>query len=66
MNKIVKYVVRVPGCASWSEHKSLAAAHKEAAAANRTCRPGHKVFAEHKDGSVTGPYPKGDYSTQGV
>ncbi len=56
-NAIVKYVVRVPGNTSWSEHRSEKAAHRECAIANRTSRPGHKVYAEHKNGDVTGPYP---------
>jgi hypothetical protein len=59
MKKVVKYVVRVPGSTSWSEHKTLSAAQREAETANRVVRPGHQVFAEHQDGAVTGPYPKG-------
>jgi len=55
-NPIIKYVVRVPGCASWSEHKSEKAAKREMNTANRVCRPGHKIFAEHQNGDVTGPY----------
>jgi hypothetical protein len=58
MNPIVKYVVRVPGYTSWSEHKTLSAALREAETANRAVRPGHLVFAEHEDGHVSGPYPK--------
>lgn len=55
-NPIVKFVVRVPGNTSWSEHRTEKAARREAAKANRICQHGHKVFAEHRDGSVTGPY----------
>ena len=55
-NPIIKYVVRIPGNTSWSEHKSEKAAQKEREKANRICKPGHQVFAEHKDGTVTGPY----------
>jgi len=57
-NAIVKYVVRVPGECAWSEHRSERAAHRECAKADRSCRPGHKVYAVHRDGAVTGPYYK--------
>ena len=56
VNKIVLYVVRVPGNTSWSAHRSEKAAHRECRKANRVCRPGHRVCAKHADGSVTGPY----------
>lgn len=55
-NRIIRYVVRVPGCTSWSEHKTLKAALREAAKANRISRPGHKVYADHVNGDTTGPY----------
>lgn len=54
-NPIVKYVVRRPGNTSWSEHRSERAAHRERAKADRVVQ-GHRVYAEHRDGSVTGPY----------
>ena len=56
MNPIIKYVVRVPGETSWSEHKTEKAAIRECRKANRQIRPGHKVYAEHKNGDMTGPY----------
>jgi hypothetical protein len=56
IDPIVRYVVRVPGNTSWSQHRSERAAHREAEKANRTCRPGHKVYAEHRSGKTTGPY----------
>ena len=56
VNAIVKYVVRVPGETSWSEHRTEKAAKRGAEKANRICRPGHKVYAEHQNGDVTGPY----------
>lgn len=54
-NPIVKYVVRRPGNTAWSEHRTERAAKREAEKANRCC-PGHKVYAVHKAGNVTGPY----------
>ncbi len=56
INPIKKYVVRVPGNTAWSEHRSEKAALREARNANRVCRPGHRVYAEHVNGDVTGPY----------
>lgn len=56
-NPIVRWVVRRPGCVAWSEHRTERAAHGECANANRICAPGHVVYATHKDGSSTGPYP---------
>jgi len=55
-NPIIKYVVRRPGNTAWSEHRSEKAAKRSAEKANRVICPGHKVFAVHKDGNVTGPY----------
>lgn len=55
-DSIIRYVVRVPGNAAWSTHKSESAAKRAAREANRTCRPGHQVYAEHKSGHTTGPY----------
>ena len=52
MNQIKKYVVRVPGCTLWSEHKSEKAALRECAKANRIVRPGHRVYAELENGDV--------------
>jgi hypothetical protein len=56
MNPIVKYVVRVPGETSWSEHTTGKAALHECDKANSQIRRGHKVYAEHKNGDITGPY----------
>jgi len=55
-NPIVKYVVRRPGNTAWSEHRTEKAAKREAEKADRICCPGHKVFAVHQNGAVTGPY----------
>lgn len=55
-NSIVTYVVRRPGETAWSEHKTEKAAKKECEVANRTVQPGHKVYAKHQNGDVTGPY----------
>ena len=52
---IISYSVRIPGEAQWSEHKTEKAAHHEAKNANRVCRPGHKVYANHISGACTGP-----------
>lgn len=54
-NPIIKYVVRGPGYIVWSENRTKRAAKREAEKANRIC-PGHRVFAVHRDGFVTGPY----------
>jgi hypothetical protein len=56
IDPILYYAVRIPGCAAWSQHRSEKAAKKEARRADRSIRPGHKVFAEHKSGKTTGPY----------
>ncbi len=56
VNPIVKYVVRRPGEASWSEHKGEKTAQRERDRANRTVQPGHCVYAVHKNGDVSGPY----------
>lgn len=55
-NKIIKYIVRVPGCTAWSEEHTEQAAFRECERANRTCRPGHEVYVQRKNGDVTGPY----------
>jgi len=55
-NPIVKYIVRRPGHTYWSEHRTEKVAKRECKKANIICSPGHRVFAEHKDGTVTGPY----------
>jgi hypothetical protein len=60
-NRIVKYVVRVPGSTSWSEHRSEKAALREARNADRVCQHGHRVFAVHVNGDVTGPYDGKDW-----
>lgn len=59
-NPIVKFVVRAPGMAAWSEHGAEKAAHTEAKVAtnrlNKTCH----VYARHANGDVTGPYYEQD------
>ncbi len=55
-DRILRYEVRVPGNTAWSEHRTERAAVREAERANRTVRPGHRVFARHESGNVTGPY----------
>lgn len=39
-----RYVVRRPGCAAWSEHKSLSDALAECEVANRIVSPDHYVY----------------------
>jgi len=56
VKRIVKWVVRVPGETTWNEHKTEKAALRECDKANRTCRPGHRVYAVHINGDTTGPY----------
>lgn len=48
-NKVLYYVVRVPGKTSWSSHLSKEDALRERHKADQV-RPGHKVFAVHEDG----------------
>lgn len=55
-NPIVKWQVRVPGETAWSEHKDEQEARRECDNANRVCRPGHRVYARHRNGDVTGSY----------
>ena len=56
MNPIKYYSVRVPGSTCWLDYiENEDEAHEEARKANRV-RPGHKVYAQHEDGTVTGPY----------
>lgn len=55
-SEIVKYIVQIPGSTPMSEHSTEEDARKECLKANRICCPGHKVFAEHADGTVSGPY----------
>lgn len=55
-DQVVKYIVRIPGCTPLSEHGTEEEARKECQKANRMCCPGHQVFAEHGDGTVTGPH----------
>lgn len=55
-NRILKYVVRVPGQTAWSEHKTEKAAKRECEKANRVSQPGHRVFAIHQNGDASGPY----------
>ncbi|WP_373509219.1 hypothetical protein [Thiocapsa sp.] len=47
----------MPGETAWrdeisTEREALA----ECELANRTCRPGHEVYAKHRNGNWTGPY----------
>lgn len=55
-NPIVKYLVRIPGSTPLSTHSTEDEARRECQKANRICCPGHQVFAEHADGTVSGPY----------
>jgi hypothetical protein len=54
-NPITKYIVRIPGNTPMGEFITEDDAKKECQKANRLCCPGHQVFAEHADGTVTGP-----------
>lgn len=53
---IVNYIVQIPGSTPLSTHDTEEEAKKQCVKANRLCCPGHQVFAEHVDGTVTGPY----------
>lgn len=53
---IVTYIVSIPGNTPLSTHTTEEEAKKECHKANRICCPGHQVFAEHEDGTVSGPY----------
>lgn len=62
MNKIKHYTVRRPGNTAWlDEMKTFEEAKREKDFANRTCAPGHEIYARHVDGIVTGPYPEQDW-----
>jgi len=54
-NPIVAYIVQLPGCTPLSSHATEAEARKQCESINRICCPGHQVFAQHADGTVTGP-----------
>lgn len=56
MYPIRMFVIRVPGETSWATCDTEKDAMAERDKANRICRPGHRVYAEHMDGTVTGPY----------
>ena len=55
-NRIAKYLVRIPGDVTRSEHRTERAAHR----ACRAYGPGYRVYATHADGSTTGPYRTDD------
>lgn len=55
-NSIVKFTVSIPGSTPLSAHGTEDEARQACQRANRICCPGHKVFAEHEDGTVSGPY----------
>lgn len=57
VSPIRHWCVLVPGETVWrdeipTEREALA----ECELANRTCRPGHEVYAKHCNGNWTGPY----------
>lgn len=57
MNPILYYEVRVPGNTSYqSEIAEFSEALRIRSEANRICRPGHRIYAVHAHGEVTGPY----------
>lgn len=56
-NTIIRYTVRRPGNVAWSEHKTERAAHREARKALQVTGLRHNVYADHRDGTTTGPYP---------
>lgn len=59
MNPIDYYEVRCLGETCWSTNiTSEHNAHLEADSAHRVTGKRYQVFAVHKDGSLTGPYPK--------
>ena len=64
MNKIVKYQVRRPDACLWSEHRSERSAHREARNADKVI-DGHRVYAVHENGDVTGPYYEHDDALNG-
>jgi len=49
--KPIYYAVRRPGCATWTERSTEAAARRELRAAN-TVAPGHRIYAHYRDGRV--------------
>jgi len=57
-NPIKHYTVRRPGEVAWcnTKFRSPRRALVEARNADRVCCPGHRVYATHADGTVTGPY----------
>jgi len=50
---IVKYIVRIPGSSPLGEYATEGDARKECSKINRICCPGHKIYAEYADGTVT-------------
>jgi len=57
MNPIKKYIIRQPGCTAWAETRGKlnGRAKKLLREAQAKGIPA-KIFAEHDNGDVTGPY----------
>lgn len=53
---IVKYIVQIPDSTPLSRHDTEDEAKKQCAKANRMCCPGHQIFAEHADETISGPH----------
>ncbi len=58
------YVIRKPGHAYWSRHRSLAAALKKLPRANAQAGPGHRIYARHRSGNMTGPYDTNPFANR--
>ena len=56
MNRIIRYIVRRPGCDEVTDSITYNTARRECTIANRTIGPGHEIYAEHISGEITGPY----------
>lgn len=48
----LQYVIRVPGQSAWATVATIEEAEAELEIANRTCQPGHKLFALGCTGEV--------------
>ena len=57
MNPIKKYIIRQPGCTSWAETRGkLNGKAKKLREDARALGINAKIYAEHANGDVTGPY----------
>lgn len=57
-NRIIKYVIREPGCTAWAETRGMlekAARKLQSEAINAGLKKA-QIFATHENGDVTGPY----------